>query len=112
MCFIANARIKEIFLKSNAFLRCQKRLPMSNHIHQLLSSRHMNKHVNMIWHNQKEVQKPLCFLLVETSRFKDRLRIIRQRRAATSCCGDCNEVNGVRHIDTQRAAAIEALAHR
>ena len=82
LALVSNAVLKAIALKANASRFPQKTFPCSTS-RLAVSGRESRKHVQMIRHDQKKVQKPSPMFMVESRRGENLLGNGKKRRSAS-----------------------------
>jgi hypothetical protein len=70
----------------------------------------MNKHVDVVRHDKKQMQKPFCRLLVEPRSIQNDIRIVNHNRSAALRSRYCDEIYCIGHINRQRTAMIKRFS--
>ena len=112
MLFVSNTGIEEILLELYFVSRRQIRFPMSDHIRQRYVRRHVNQHMDMVWHYQKQMQHPLAGRLIESRRVQDCRCLVRQHRRTAFSRSNRDEIHRLGHVYRDRSAMIHRLARR
>ena len=108
LALIPYAVLKTIALKANACRLPQKAFPCSTS-RLAVSGRKRRKHVQMIRHDQKKVQKPSPMFMVESRRGENLLGNSKKRLSASLRCIDRHKLND-RTFHRKRRQSVRKLS--
>ena len=113
---IANARVEEVSLKSNVMRGREIAFEIGNHRHHVPVRREMRQHVDMVGHDQEEVQKPITAFLPKPCCVKyfsvERGHRNRPTTVILPFCVNRDEIHRVTSVDANRSTMIQGVANR
>lgn len=109
MFSVSDSSVEEVFLEVNSSLCGQKGFPVSNDICKRAGGWNVDEKMEMVWHDEKQMEKPFPRSLVETSRREDFIGVVKQGGGPTVFRRDGDEVYGVCCVNREWASMVQSF---
>lgn len=107
MFSVSDSCVEEVFLEVDSSLCGQKGFPVSNDIRERADGWNVDEEMEVVWHDEKQMEKPLSCILVESRSRENFISVVKQDGCPTVLCRDGNEVYGACRVNREWTSMVQ-----